>query len=66
MEKTQMRNQIVAAITVVSIIVTIAGAIIVDPNAMRSATAIEASAAIDVMQMMRDAKNLPEEQYDAF
>jgi hypothetical protein len=52
--------------TALTAIVAILAATAIDSNSLKPATAIPASASIDVMQMMKDAKNLPEEQYDAY
>jgi len=56
---------IVATIVLVAAIVAIWGATAISGNSPRQATAAPASTSIDVMQMMKDAKNLPDQQFDA-
>ncbi|HEV8694034.1 MAG TPA: hypothetical protein VGQ93_07610 [Lysobacter sp.] len=63
-----MRQTIVAAITasvVAAIVASWATAAIIAHSPKSSgATATATSNSIDVMQLMRDAKNLPEEKWD--
>jgi hypothetical protein len=60
-----MRRPIIVTTALIVAVVAIAGATI-DAKSSRPATAIQASSPIDVMQMMKTAKNLPEERYDAY
>jgi hypothetical protein len=53
---------IVAAITAA---VSIWGTSMIIAHSAKTAGVSKASSSIDVMQMMRDAKNLPEEKFDA-
>lgn len=58
------RPTIIAMVLTIAIIAVL-GATVINANTPRSITARSASSSIDVMQMMKDAKNLPEERYDA-
>ena len=59
------QTSIVATAAVVIAIVAILGVTVINANSPRQATTAPASASIDVMQMMKDAKHLPQQQYDA-
>jgi hypothetical protein len=48
-----------------SVIVAIWGASVITAHSPKTATATPASTLIDVMRMMKDAKNLPDESFDA-
>lgn len=58
------RPTIIATVLIIAT-VAILGATVINANSPRLATATPASTSIDVMQMMKNAKNLPEERYDA-
>jgi hypothetical protein len=60
-------RRIVIITSAVSIAITVAlfGATAMIAHAPQVAVAAAASSPIDIMQMTRDAKNLPVEQYDA-
>ena len=60
-----MRRPTIAATILIIATVAILGATVINANSPRLATATSASASIDVMQMMKDAKDLPTEQFDA-
>ena len=53
-----------ASVALVAAVVTIWGATVIVANSPKKAGADSAS--IDVMQMMRNVKNLPEERFDAY
>jgi hypothetical protein len=57
-----MRQTVIATALVVAI-VAILGATVA--NSPRKATVAGAGTSIDVMQMMKDAKNLPDQAFDA-
>lgn len=59
------QTSIVATAAVVIAIVAILGVTVINANSPSQATTAPASASIDVMQMMKDAKHLPQQQYDA-
>ena len=56
---------IVTALAVVTAIVAIWGATVIFAHTPNNPNAAMASSSINVMQMMKDAKNLPEEQFEA-
>lgn len=58
-------RQIVIATALVVAIVAIWGASVITAHSPKTATATPASTLIDVMRMMKDAKNLPDESFDA-
>ena len=62
-----MRQTVIVAATtaLVTAIVAIWGTTIIIDHTERHPEAAMASASIDVLKMMRDAKGLPEEQFDA-
>jgi hypothetical protein len=55
---------IVSALALVTAIVAIWGATVIFAHTAKNPNAALASSSIDVMQMMKDAKNLPEEKFD--
>jgi hypothetical protein len=62
-----MRQSVIVATTAfAAVIIAILGATVITANAPKTATAAPASPPISVMQMMRDAKNLPDQQFDAY
>ena len=56
---------VAATIAVVTAIVAIWGATVIIEHSPKHTTAGPVSKSIDVMQIMKDAKNLPEERFDA-
>lgn len=63
-----MRRAIIVAITaaLVTAIVASWGTTVITGHSPKNSGAAMASKPIDVMQMMKDAKDLPEEKYDAY
>jgi hypothetical protein len=59
------RTVILATIALVAATVPIGAASIITASTSDTATAAPASAPISVMQMMIEAKDLPEQQFDA-
>ena len=59
-----MRQTVIAAALVVAIL-AILGASVITANSPRTGTAAPASTSRDVMQMMKDAKNLPDQTFEA-
>jgi hypothetical protein len=59
------RISIPASIALVAAIIAISGATVIIAHSSRQPGVAQASTSIDVMQMMRNAKDLPEQQYDA-
>jgi hypothetical protein len=56
---------VAATIAVVTAIVAIWGATVIIAHSPKQTNAGPVSKSIDVMQIMKDAKNLPEERFDA-
>ena len=63
----QMRQTVIVAATtaLVTAIVAIWGTTIIIAHTEKDPEAATASTSVDVLKMMRDAKGLPEEQFDA-
>ena len=59
-----MRQTIIVA-TLAVVILAIWGASTIVANPQKAANAEPATASIGVMQMMKDARDLPEQQFDA-
>jgi len=57
---------IVFATAVITATVAAAGVLAVNPNTKRPGVVVRTSTSIDVLQMMKDAKDLPEQNYLAF
>jgi hypothetical protein len=57
---------IVLAIAVITATVAVAGVFAVNPNTTRPGVVVRTSTPVDVLQMMKDAKDLPEQSYQAF
>jgi len=57
---------IVAATALVTAGIVIWGGTVINANSPRQATAAPAAPSIDVMQIMKDARNLPDQQFDAY
>jgi hypothetical protein len=61
-----MRQIIVVGIAVVlAAVAAIWGGTVIGGNTARQSIAAPASSQVNVMQMMKDAKHLPEQQFDA-
>lgn len=60
------RISIPASIALITAMIAISGATVIIAHSSRQPSAAPASTSIDVMQMMRNAKGLPEQQYDAY
>jgi hypothetical protein len=54
------------ATAVITATVAVAGVLAVNPNTMRPSVVVRTSTPVDVLQMMKDAKDLPEQNYQAF
>jgi hypothetical protein len=57
---------IVLATAVITATVAVAGVLAVNPNTSRPSVVVRTSTPVDVLQMMKDAKDLPEQNYLAF
>jgi hypothetical protein len=57
---------IILATAIVTATVAVAGVLAVNPNTTRPGVVVRASTPLDVLQMMKDAKDLPEQSYQAF
>ena len=54
------------ATAVITATVAVAGVFAVNPNPSRPGAAVRTSTPLDVINMMKDAKNLPGQSYQAF
>jgi hypothetical protein len=57
---------IVLATAIITATVAVAGVLAVNPNTARPGLVVHTSTPLDVLQMMKDAKDLPEQSYQAF
>jgi hypothetical protein len=57
---------IVLATAVITATIAVAGVLAVNPNITRPGVVVRTSTPIDILQMMKDAKDLPEQNYLAF
>jgi hypothetical protein len=57
---------IVFATAIITATVAVAGMLAVNPNTTRAGVVVRTSSPLDVLQMMKDAKDLPEQSYQAF
>ena len=57
---------IVLATAVITATVAVAGVLAVNPNTSRHGVVVRTSTPVDVLQMMKDAKDLREQSYLAF
>ena len=57
--------QLVTAAALITGFVAVVGVTVINAKSARQVTAAPASTSVSVMQMMKDAKNLPEERFDA-
>ena len=60
-----MRHTIILATALAAAIIAIWGTTAIVANPQKEAKPGPAAASVDVMQMMRNAKDLPEQQFDA-
>src|SRR5262245_5472076 len=66
-EESKMRQiSIVLATAVITATVAVAGVLAVNPNPTRPGVVVRTSIPVDVIKMMKDAKDLPEHSYQAF
>ena len=56
---------ILTAAAVITAIAAILGVTVINAKSAKQAMIAPATSSIDVMQMMKEAQNLPEQQYDA-
>ena len=56
----------VLATAIITATAAVAGVLAVNPNTTRPGVLVRTSASVDVLQMMKDAKDLPEQSYQAF
>jgi hypothetical protein len=59
------QTQIATASALVLAVLTIVGVTVINAKSSKQTMTTPASSSIDVMRMMRDAKELPNEQFDA-
>jgi hypothetical protein len=59
------QTALITATALVTAIAAIGGLVVINANSSLHSTTSPASVSIDVMQMMKEAQNLPEQQYDA-
>jgi hypothetical protein len=57
---------IVLATSVITATVAVAGVLAVSPDTRRPGVVVRTSTPVDVLQMMKDARDLPEQSYQAF
>jgi len=57
---------IIFVTAVITFTVTVASVLAINPSATRIGAVVRTSTPIDVMKMMKDAKDLPEQNYQAF
>ena len=56
---------IILATAIITATVAVAGVFAVNPNPARPGAAVRAAAPVDVIKLMKDAKDLPEQSYQA-
>jgi len=54
------------ATAIITATVAVAGVLAVNPNSTRPGGVVRTSTPVDVIQMTKDAKDLPEQSYQAF
>jgi len=54
------------ATAIVTATAAVAGVLAVNPNTTRPGLVVRTSTPVDVLQMMKDAKDLPEQSYQAY
>jgi len=57
---------IILATAIITATVAVAGVFAVNPNPARPGAAVRAATPVDVIKLMKDAKDLPEQSYQAF
>jgi hypothetical protein len=57
---------IVLATAVITATVAVAGVLAINPNSTLPGVVVRTSTPVDVLQMMKDAQDLPEQSYQAF
>lgn len=60
-----MRTTMIVAIAVMIGLAAVWGADVITASSPKAVNSVPASASLDIMQMMKDAKNLPVQQYDS-
>jgi hypothetical protein len=60
------QSPFVISTALAAVIVAILGVTVINATSSRHATVAPASSSLDVLQMMRNVKDLPEERYDAY
>ncbi len=60
------QTQIATASALVLAVLTIVGVTVINAKSSKQVVAAPTSSSVDVMRMMRDAKDLPREQFDAY
>ena len=66
LESKMRQISIVFATAVITATVAVAGVLAVNPNSTRPGAIVRTSTPVDVIKMMKDAKDLPEQSYQAF
>jgi hypothetical protein len=67
LRRPKMRQiSIALATAVITATVAVAGVLAVNPNSGRPGGVVRTSSPVDVTEMMKDAKDLPEQTYQAF
>jgi hypothetical protein len=59
------QTQIITAAALIAAVVAILGVTVINAKSSKHTTVVPASSSINVMQMMKDAKDLPTQQFDA-
>ena len=62
--KMRLTPILTAAVLIIAVAASF-GVAVINANSARKSTIAPASSSIDVMQLMKEAKNLPQEQFDA-
>ena len=57
---------IILATAIITATVAMAGVLAVNPGSTRPGGAVRTSTPVDVIKMMKDAKDLPEQSYQAY
>ena len=60
-----MNQMQITATVLVAVVIAILGVTVINAKSARHVAFVPASTSIDVMQMMKEAKNLPTQQFDA-
>jgi hypothetical protein len=59
------QNHIIISTSLLAIIVAVLGVTVINATSLKHTAVAPASSSIDVIRMMKNAKDLPEERYDA-